>query len=128
MGIGNRIKETRKAKGISAETIAEKLDVAPSTIYRYESGDIMKVASTMIERIADALGVTPGYLMGWEDESDDDELWQIREDFRRNPELRTLHSLARKATPKQLRQMEAIIRAIRCEGDEEESIKKPRPV
>lgn len=66
MNIGMRIKEIRKAKRISAETIAERLNVAPSTIYRYESGDIEKVSSTILEQIADALGVSPSVLMGWD--------------------------------------------------------------
>ena len=48
-----------------------------------------------------------------------DEIWQIREDFRRNPELRTLHDLQRNATKKELKQIEAFIRAIRS-GDKDD--------
>ena len=47
-----------------------------------------------------------------------DELWGIRETLRRSPEMRTLFSLSRKATPEQLRQTIKIIEALR--GDEGE--------
>ena len=50
----------------------------------------------------------------------DDEMNAIREDFRRNPELRTLFNLQRKATKQELRQMEAFIRAIRSSNDHED--------
>lgn len=66
MCVGQRIKRLRKRVGMSAETLAEKVGVAPSTIYRYESGDIDKVNSDMLIPIAKALGTTPACLMGWE--------------------------------------------------------------
>lgn len=47
-----------------------------------------------------------------------EELWGIREALRRSPEMRTLFSLSRKATPEQLRQTIKIIEALR--GDESE--------
>lgn len=67
MSIGDRIKNRRKEIGMSAETLGEKIGKAKTTIYRYESGDIMKVPSTILESIAQALNVTPAYLMGWDD-------------------------------------------------------------
>jgi len=68
MDVGKRIKELRKQRGISAETIAEHLGTNPTTIYRYEKGDIEKMPITILEPIAKLLGCTPGYLMGWEDD------------------------------------------------------------
>lgn len=42
MTTGERIKIKRKEKGLSAEYIAQKLEVSPATIYRYENGAIEK--------------------------------------------------------------------------------------
>ena len=50
----------------------------------------------------------------------DDEIMQMREDMRRNPELRVLYDLQRKATKQELRQMEAFIRAIRSGNETDE--------
>lgn len=68
MNIGERIKQRRKQIGMSAETLAEKLNMAPSTIYRYENGDIDKVDAEKLMYISDALRITPGWLMGWEEQ------------------------------------------------------------
>ena len=48
-----------------------------------------------------------------------DELTALREDLRRRPEMRTLFSLTRKATPKQVRMVVKMLEAMR-DGDEDE--------
>ena len=68
MTTGQRMKQRRKELGISAEKVAEELNVSPATIYRYENGDIDKVPGDKLEPIANALHTTPAYLMGWEKE------------------------------------------------------------
>lgn len=67
MSVGANIKKRRKQLGINAETLAHKLGVSPTTIYRYENGGIEKVDSAKLVQIADALNTTPGFLMGWEE-------------------------------------------------------------
>ena len=130
MTVGERIKQRRLALGMNAETLAEKIGKSAATVYRYENGFIGRVDSTILHTIADALNTTPAYLMGWEDAetspTDDeiipeDELMQIREDMRRNPELRTLHSMARNVTRGEIKQIEAFIRAIRTSNDYDET-------
>ena len=49
----------------------------------------------------------------------DDEIWKLREDMRRNPALRTLWDFSRQASPKEISQLNAIIRAIRGENNED---------
>lgn len=68
MEIYERIKQTRKKLGLSAEQVAEKLCVSPATIYRYENKDIKKFPTDILEPLAKIYGVTPEYLMGWSDE------------------------------------------------------------
>ena len=70
MTIGERIKNRRIELGLSADDIAEKLGKSRATIYRYESGEIEKMPTTVLEPLADVLGVSPGYLMGWESRGD----------------------------------------------------------
>lgn len=67
MTIGERIKKRRKEIGMSAETLAERIGKSPATVYRYENGDIRNLDSRSLLPIADALGVTPGILMGWDE-------------------------------------------------------------
>lgn len=67
MSTGQRIKARRKELGISAEKLADKLNISPATIYRYENGDIEKVPGERLAPIAEALSTTPAFLMGWED-------------------------------------------------------------
>lgn len=65
MSVGQRIKERRKQIGMSAERLAELIGKSPATVYRYENGSIESVDSGALVPIANALGVTPSYLMGW---------------------------------------------------------------
>ena len=65
---GLRIKTRRKDIGMNADTLALKLSVNRSTIFRYEKGDIEKLPANIIPLIADALHCSPAYLMGWTDD------------------------------------------------------------
>lgn len=65
MNVGEKIKIRRKELGLSADQLAEKLGKDRSTIYRYESKEIEKLPVDIIEPLADALLVSPQYLMGW---------------------------------------------------------------
>lgn len=66
---GQRIKARRKEIGMSAEVLAEKVNVSPATIYRYENGDIEKVPGDTLVSISLALNTTPIELMGWANDS-----------------------------------------------------------
>ena len=91
MNVGQRIKDRRKQLGISAEALAEMIGKSPATVYRYEKGEIKNVDSTVLLPIADALGVTPSYLMGWDDEPPADRPLP--------PRLRPISSLHRQKVP-----------------------------
>jgi len=68
MTIGDRIKQRRIKIGMSVDELAAKLNKNRATIYRYESNDIENFPTTILEPLANALAVSPAYLMGWNDE------------------------------------------------------------
>ena len=74
MKIGDRIKEFRKSRGLSAEEVAEKLDVSLSTLYRYENSTISKIPIDIIEKLCSILGVTTSELMGNAGPTENEEL------------------------------------------------------
>lgn len=68
MTVGERIKQRRIELGLSVDEVAERLNKNRATIYRYESRDIEKLPSPILEPLAKVLLTTPGFIMGWEDE------------------------------------------------------------
>lgn len=63
--IGERIKERRKELGLSIDDVAAALGKDRSTIYRYESNEIEKLPTTILQPLAQILQTTPEHLMGW---------------------------------------------------------------
>ncbi|HBJ18928.1 MAG TPA: XRE family transcriptional regulator [Clostridiales bacterium] len=57
-----RLKEVRKARGISQVRMAMDLNVSQNTISRYETGE-READYAMLIRIADYLGVSIDYLL-----------------------------------------------------------------
>ena len=126
--IGQRIKQRRKALGFSAEALAERVGVSPATIYRYEKNEIANMGADKLQPIAAALATTPAALMGWEpspdsprppradplDSSDADEAFALREKLRRDPDRRMLLSLAEHGTAREVRQVVALIDALKA--------------
>lgn len=114
--IGSRIKHRRKALGFSAEELAAKVGVSPATIYRYEKNEIANMGADKLRPIADALSTTPGALMGWEEppSDEDEEAFELREQLRRDPNRRMLLSLAKHGTAQQVRQVAALVDALKA--------------
>lgn len=71
MTIGERIKNRRKELGLTVDEVAERLGKNRATIYRYESNEIESLPSPVLEPLADVLLTTPAYLMGWENEQNE---------------------------------------------------------
>ena len=66
--VADRIKQCREDRGMSADTLAKILGKDRSTIFRYEKDEIGNIPINVIQAMAVALDVDPGYLMGWTDE------------------------------------------------------------
>ena len=70
--IGDRIKEQRKLNKLSQVELAEKINVSKQTLYKYENNIVTNIPSDKIQIIAKVLGVSPSYLMGWNNNLTDD--------------------------------------------------------
>lgn len=62
---GERILELRDRRGIGQTDLAEMVGISKQTLYKYENNIVTNIPSDKIEAIADALNVSPAYLMGW---------------------------------------------------------------
>lgn len=140
---GANLRRLRKERKLSMDALAEKAGTSKQVLSRYENGERVPKIS-MVKKLADALGVSiaqlsgevfeikarfpvPPHNNGTADEieeyilnEEDDELMQMREDMRRNPDLRVLYDLQRKATKSELKQMQAFIKAIRSSNEPED--------
>lgn len=63
----NRIKERRIELDMSYQDLSDKTGISKSTLQRYETGFIKNLGIDKLEILANALRVSPGYLMGWEE-------------------------------------------------------------
>ena len=66
--IMERMKNRREELNMSYQTLSEKVGISKSTLQRYETGFIKNMPVDKLEDIANALNVSPAYLMGWEAE------------------------------------------------------------
>ncbi|MGX7105588.1 helix-turn-helix domain-containing protein [Globicatella sanguinis] len=67
MTFSERMKYARELKKITLKNLGNKIGKTEATVQRYESGEIKNLKNDIIEAIADALDVSPAYLMGWDD-------------------------------------------------------------
>lgn len=65
--MGQKIYALRKEKGMTLEELGDKVGVGKSTVRKWENGMIANMKRDKILKISEVLGVSPGYLMGWED-------------------------------------------------------------
>lgn len=63
--LSHMIKHTRESKGMTLKELGKKINKTEATVQRYESGTIKNITNEVVEQIADALDVSPAYLMGW---------------------------------------------------------------
>lgn len=67
MSIGEKIKCRRKELNLTMLDVAKLTGVSEATVSRWESGDIANMRRHRIIALANALQVSPAYLMGWEE-------------------------------------------------------------
>ncbi len=65
--LSENIKRLRSEKGYTLEELGKKINTSKQNIARYENGTIPNIPYDKITALAEAFGVTRGYLMGWEE-------------------------------------------------------------
>ena len=147
LSLAMKISISRMEKNMTMEELAEKVGVTKATVSRWESGEIKTIRSDKIKKIASAFGMTLEEFMADEDDmvfaddddrsfvdeakkwfndaksitpSDvpDDELWEIREQLRRRPEMRTLFSVTKDASSEDLKKAIKLIETLKGDDDE----------
>ena len=66
MDMGDRIKKLRLEKDLTQEELGKLIGVKKAAVQKYESGLVQNIKRSKIQLLANALGVSPAYLMGWE--------------------------------------------------------------
>ena len=66
----NRIRECRKAAGMSQAELGNQVGFADNTISNYEKG-LREPTLEVWERLASALHVSPAYLVGWSNKKEE---------------------------------------------------------
>ena len=66
--MGAKIKDKRTELKMTLAELGKRVGVQASTVRKWETGYIKDIRSDKIKKVAQALNVTPAYLMGWEED------------------------------------------------------------
>jgi repressor LexA len=69
--MAQRIKTLRKENNLTLEQVANIVGVGKSTVRKWETGMIANMKRDKISALAKALNTTPAYLMGWDEETEE---------------------------------------------------------
>lgn len=69
----NRLKELRKEKKLSQKEIAKEMSISEKTLSRWENGE-SQIKPEKAQQLADYFGVSVGYLLGYSEYRDSQEL------------------------------------------------------
>lgn len=122
----DRIEMLCKENHISITAMCKSSGVSRAPLTDLKMGRSKTLSSASLAKIASYFHVSLDYLLGNASEpyfeaeekpatDNDSELYELLEDIRRNPDLRAMFSLAKDATPDQVRQYINVIKAIRGE-------------
>lgn len=137
--LSTRLKKLRIEKQLSREELANALQISYWAIAKYETGERNPDNATLA-RLADFFGVSVDYLLGRTDEphaansanadavrqidealADDPELLAFWLETKKRPDLQLFLKQVKSASPRAIRQMIAIVKAIEEEEDREDS-------
>lgn len=68
--MGKLIKRLRLEKGMTLEELGNKVGVGKSTVRKWENGTIANMRRDKIAKVANALDISPAFLMGWTENTD----------------------------------------------------------
>jgi len=112
--IGKTIRTMRMSRGMSQADLANRIGKKRSAVGNYENGTREPDLDT-IEALADAFNVSMSDLL--DHETDEEDLWELREQLLRDPERHILFSMARNAKIEDVRRAVAVIDALKKASD-----------
>lgn len=108
-----KIRECRKAKGLTMKQLGEKVGALESSISFYERG-LQQPDLDMLKKIADALSVSTDELLDHnQNRATENESFAINEKMRNDPDYRILIKTAEKAKPEHLRAATAVLQSLK---------------
>lgn len=122
MNFAQTLSNLMAKKGLTNYQLAKDLDVHQTTVANWLEGKPPRRKTAM--QLADYFNVTVDYLLGADQKESapiteaDEELYEIREAVRRDPDLRLLFSLGKSATPDDVRKYIKVIKAMKGDIDE----------
>lgn len=85
MTLGEKIRAARMNLGLTQKELADKVGVKYQAIQKYESGLVDNLPLYRVQQLADALEVTPSYLLGWGEKkkqlTEPDELSSVKQEL-----------------------------------------------
>lgn len=112
----DRFEQLRRSKGITKKFIAQSLGRSATLCQDWKQHK-SQPSQVQLQQVADILGTTPAYLMGEAEEPSTppaaDEMTQLLTALREREDMRMLFSLAKDASPEDVRQAVKIIKALR---------------
>ena len=115
--LGTRIKTMRMSRGLSQTELAKKVGASRSAITMWET-DARRPSLDMFDALADVFDVPLSAILNDEkQQQEDDELCVLREELRRNPEIRMLFSASRGAKKEHIKAAAAMLNALKGNDD-----------
>ena len=111
----DRFEQLRRSKGITKKFIAQSLGRSATLCQDWKQRK-SQPSQAQLQRLAEILDTTPAYLTGETEEpspSSDEQLDQLLTALREREDMRMLFSLAKDASPEDVRQAVKIIKALR---------------
>ncbi|WP_043883799.1 helix-turn-helix domain-containing protein [Caldanaerobacter subterraneus] len=125
-----RLRQLREEKGLLQKDVAKILGITPSAYGYYEQGK-REPSMEVLKKLSDFFNVSIDYLLGRTDirspvdeiteaVSDDPELFEFWNTLKEREDLKLLFKQTKKLSPKDIKQIIRIIKAIEDEEDKEE--------
>ena len=128
INVGKMIATIRTQRGLSQQQLADKMNLSKQAISNYERG-VREPDYVTLEALADVLNVPMGMLITKDDQEaalgeiyatypekqpEPDDPWTLRQEEREDPDRKALFMLSKYGSAKDIRQVNALIDALRA--------------
>ena len=111
MSTGDIIKNLRIARDYTLEYVGNYVGVSKSTVKRWEDGDMAGIGSDKLILLAKLYGVTPHYIVGWED-SAGNLTHKSKSEIEKEKKIQAITELAGQLTPENLELASALLQTM----------------